>query len=307
MEQTYGQFLGWLRRNGDLDPEGDPVSQTTPDFVARFISERRTSVSDSNTYNNVRTLTLMMNCLAPDRDWTWIWRQGGAPRRGEARAARRRPHLCPPGLLMHRLVVALQEALAAPGGPASAMRFRDHLFVAIAVCTALRSRNLREMRLGHNLIWRKTGWEIIYDASEVKNGEVILGRLPRVLNPFVERYVEVERLRLAKGRGGAMDKVWVSARGGPLSPVSVGLIFHRVAVQMLGYPIHPHSTRYMAATRILEDDARALKTASLALAHKEQRTVSEFYDYSRGARAAQVIWLSLRDRTSGGKLGNDPA
>ena len=180
MVQFYGQFLGWLQTVGVLDPEGDPVTQMSQDLVAQFISERRASVSDSNTYNNLRALTTMMNCLAPEHDWTWIWRQGGAPRRGEARAARQPPRLFPAGLLMHRLVDAMREAIAASGGPKRATCFRDHLFVAVAVSTALRSRNLREMRLGVNLVRRKAGWEIIYDSSEVKNGEVIVGRLPRV-------------------------------------------------------------------------------------------------------------------------------
>ncbi len=199
MVQFYGQFLGWLQINGRLDPGGDPVTQMSQDLVARFIAERHMVVSDSSTYNNLRTLTIMMNCLAAGHDWTWIWQQGGAPRRPT--------RLFPAGLLMHRLVSAMQDALAAPNRPPVASRFRDHLFVAVAVSTALRSRNLREMRLGLNLVRRKIGWEIIYDGSEVKNGEAILGRLPPVLDPSIERYIEIERLRLLKRHGRATDQV----------------------------------------------------------------------------------------------------
>lgn len=312
MAQFYGQFLGWLQTIGDLDPEGDPVTQMTEDLVARFITERRAVVSDSNTYSNLRTLTMMMNCLAPEHDWTWIWRQGGAPRRREARAARRLPRLFPAGLLMHRLVAAMLEALAAPGGPPSATAFRDYLIVAVAVTTALRSRNLAEMRFGLNLVQRKTGWEIIYDGSEVKNGEAVLGRLPPVLDPFIERYINVERPHRLMGPGSSTDMVWISARAGALSPRNIWFIFARVGKAMLGYPINPHSVRHVAATRILDDDPRALNTASLALGHKKLSTASEFYDQS-APHAPQVVWLSLVDgikseasRTRARRTGRDP-
>ncbi len=86
----------------------------------------------------------------------------------------------------------------------------------------------------------------------------------------------------------------MSARGNALSQDSVGAIFRRVGNAMLGYPINPHSTRHVAATRILDDDPRALNTASLALGHKKLRTASEFYDRS-GPRAPQAVWLSLVD------------
>jgi hypothetical protein len=88
--------------------------------------------------------------------------------------------------------------------------------------------------------------------------------------------------------------VWLSARGGALSPATVGAIFDRVGMEMLGYPIIPHSTRHVAATRILDDDPRALNIASLALGHKKTQSTSEFYDRS-GPRATQAVWLSLVD------------
>jgi integrase len=193
---------------------------------------------------------------------------------------------------MHRLVVAMREALAAPGGPQRATCFRDYLFVAVAVSTALRSRNLREMRCGLNLVQRKIGWEIIYDGSEVKNGEAILGRLPPVLDPFIEWYMKVERPHRLMKHGRTTDMVWVSALGGAIAPSTIWFIFHRVGIAMLGYPINPHSTRHVAVTRILDDDPRALNTAALALGHKELRTACEFYDQS-GPRASQAVWLSL--------------
>ena len=40
---------------------------------------------------------------------------------------------------MHRLVTAMQEALAAPEGLPDAIVFRDYLLVAVAVATALQA------------------------------------------------------------------------------------------------------------------------------------------------------------------------
>ena len=113
-------------------------------------------------------------------------------------------------------------------------------------------------------------------------------------------------------RGSTTDMVWISGRGGALAPGTIWFIFARVGKAMLGYPINPHGTRHVAATRILDDDPRALNTASLALGHKKHSTVPEFYDQS-ARDAPQTVWLSLVDdirseasRTRAQRTGRGP-
>jgi hypothetical protein len=71
--QPYSQFLGWLRATGNLDPDAAPSAQMTRELWGEFVTARRKAVSDSTSYNNARSLTMMMNCLAPEHDWKWLW------------------------------------------------------------------------------------------------------------------------------------------------------------------------------------------------------------------------------------------
>lgn len=292
MTALYGQVLEWLRATGKLDPEGDPVTQITPELLGQFIAARRATLSDNTIFNNLRMLTMMLKCLEPAQEWRWVWRHSAAPRRSEARAARRPPRTFPAGLLLHRLVSAMQAVLELPVERSPRDRLRNCLLVALAVTSGLRLRNLAALRLGHNLIRRKAGWEILFDRAEVKNGEAILSQVPPALVPFLERYLAVDRPRLAARGAGATDALWVSCRGGPLSPQNIQWVFRRVGVEMLGYPINPHAARHVQATRILDDDPRALEIASLALAHSDISTVSQYYDQS-GSQGAQAAWLEL--------------
>jgi hypothetical protein len=294
MTQTYGQFVRWLRDTCNLDQQADPASQMARDLLAEFVAERRKAVRDSVIYGNLRTLKMMMNCLAPGCDWNWIPRQTGGPSLQEARVTRRHRQLFPPGQLLHRLVIAMQKAMQIPVDRVRRDRIRNCLMVALAVISGLRLRNVAFMRLGRNLIERKAGWDIMFDADEVKNDAAILCHVPALFSPFIERYLTVDRPRTIAKRGVDTDAVWVSPRRlrRGLSSGNIAWVFGQIGTEMLGYPITSHSVRHVEATRILENDPRALETASLALAHTNLRAVCEFYDQS-GPRAAQMVWLEL--------------
>jgi integrase len=104
--------------------------------------------------------------------------------------------------------------------------------------------------------------------------------------------VDIDRPRLLTRCKGSIDAVWLSDKRRALSKQGVQLVFNRIGMEMLGFPINPHCTRHVAASRILQNDPQALETASLALAHKDTKMVSEFYDQS-GAGSAQAAWLQL--------------
>jgi len=265
---NYGQFLWWLQDTSNLDFDGDPARQMTRDLMAGFIIERRQAVSDNSTYFNVRNLAMMMKCLTPEHEWRWIWQLSVVPRLWEARAARRPVRLFPAGLLMHRLLAALQEAIATPLDRLAADRVRDCLLVVLAIILGLWLRNIAAMRLEHNFIRRKAGWEIMFEGYEVKNGEAFLYQVPSLLNPFIDRYLSVGRLRLMAGRKIEADAVWVGQPGpsrGRLMANRIREIFNRIGNERLGHPTNPHSVRHVAATRILDNDPRALGTAAFAL------------------------------------------
>jgi integrase len=270
----------------------DPGALMTSELLAGFIVERRKTISDNTTYNNLRMLRLMLNSLCPGVDWNWIGQQGVAPRRWEAKAARRKPRQFPVAVLLAKLIEAMRQVIGQPTDLKSSVRMRDCLVVAVGVITSLRLRNLSNMRLERNLIRRPNGWEILFDRAETKNGEPFLSYIPEALCPLVERYITVEWVRLTANREVPTDAVWPSMKGGGLARATIRQIFTQITTEFLGYAINPHPTRSAMATRILTDDPRALSTASLALTHSDIGTVTQFYDES-GSRLAQEKYLEI--------------
>jgi integrase len=292
MVGVYGQWLWWLQQTDRLDPAGDPTNQTTRELIAEFTILRRSVVSDRTAYGDLKQLTMMMNCIAPAQRWNWIWQHPAAPRTWEARAARRPPRLFPPGLLIERVLSAMREAVAAGSDLLPKERLRDCLIVAIGVYSAMRLRNLAGLRLDGNFIRRECGWEIMFEEHEVKNDQPILCRLSPILTPFIDHYVAVDRPRMLTGKSVETDALWVSPRTKrKIKTQRVAGAFTDMAEEMLGYRVNPHSVRHVQASRILDDDPRALTTASLALAHRHESTVSQYYDSSAGT--SQSAWLSL--------------
>ena len=291
---VYGVFLGWLKTTSNLDQAASPAALMTRELLMAFILERRRTVSDNSTFGNVRSLAMMMRCLSPELDWKWIWKNSATPRLSEARAARRPKVPIPAGLLLSRLLAAMAADMELPLERLRPNRIRDCLLVAFSVLSGLRVRNQAAMRLDHNLICRKEGWEVIFDGSEVKNGEAILFNTSIMLRPFLERYLHVDRPRLLSKNRGMTDAVWLSCSGTPLSKQGIALAHARIGQEMLGYPINPHRARHTLASRIIENDPRDINIASYALAHSDVSTASMFYDES-GCGGAQKVWLQLVD------------
>ena len=295
----YGMYLAWLDRQGELDREASPQTRFTFALVGRFIRERRASVSDNSVYINLGMLAMMLNCMLPGQDWGWVRRHTAAPSRWEAQAARRPQPMFDPGLLLYRLLQELDVVHALPLTWDVAIRQRDCVLLAVAMYTAVRLRNLLEMRIGHHLLRRGTGWEPLYDWDETKSDVPIATWIPRTVEPALGRYLAEYRPFLLDG-GGPTDLMWISGRGAGLSENGMRGAFHRLGMHLLEDHLHPHEVRYVMASTLLAHRPNALGVAAAALGHKATSTVTQYYDRS-GFAVAQGVWSAVREKIVRGR------
>src|ERR1700722_1098425 len=216
--QIYGVILAWADREGRLDWNGAPSTFMSIELLVDFITERRRSVSDATTFGNVRDLAMIMKFLSGE-DTRWIRGCVAGPTRAEARAARVLKPLFAAGPFLDKIVVALDEAMNWPLTETTDLRVRDLLLAGFGISSPIRFRNLWELRVGHDLIRRKTAWEILLEEYEVKNRLTVQHTIPSILTPFADRYVAVDRPRLL--RANRADRMWISSEARWMSQASV--------------------------------------------------------------------------------------
>ena len=143
-----------------------------------------------------------------------------------------------------------------------AILVRNEFLIRFAIATVLRSRNIREAKLGKNL-WNKSDgtWQVVFEGDETKAGNKISFCLPEWLVPYLREYLEKARPILAGN--GSSDLLFLSKSGRPLTRVVLRDIIRNVSLKYLGKPVHPHLIRDIVATRLLIETGDYLMVSKL--------------------------------------------
>jgi integrase len=297
MEDAHGCYLGWLSGIGELDAHAPPGSCVTFQYLANFLVQLRSTCSANTIFNRLRMHAMLLACIAPGHSWTWICHHPQAPKREEARASRRAPRVFAPGELLHHLHVEMEHLINGNVNRSAAVRFRDALLVATAAYTNLRRRNLREMRIGRNLLQDRSSWRLTFEANETKTHRPISMRWPQPLDAHLVTYLNTIRPKIVRHDVPSLHSpVFPTPRGTILAEPSIECAFRRAAMRASGQPLNPHSVRHTSATVMLTHDPASLELAAAALGHSSQKTVARFYDHS-ASDIAQLEWFRIRELT----------
>ena len=186
-----------------------------------------------------------------------------------------------------------------------AVHFRDGLTIALLACRPVRLKNLAAMRLGRHLLKEGATWQMLFDTLETKTHASYEGKFPAMLALRLERYLEVHRPVLLRGkrvrdRGNTMpvsegetssrrelDALWVSEVGTQLEE---GALASRIVKQTraaFGQSLSTHLFRDCVATSIALDNPRHIGDASLVLGHADHRTTEKHYNHARSIEASR--------------------
>jgi len=130
-----------------------------------------------------------------------------------------------------------------------AVLFRDGLMIALAGLTGLRSRNLRSMRVGFELLQIDRSHRIFFASSQTKNGRVIELPWPTILNRELREYLSLWRPVLLNGK--KCDFVFATRNGRPMASSNVYNRFaHRTGSEWSA-KCGPHEFRKIVARTLL--------------------------------------------------------
>ena len=273
----YGQWLGYLAREGTLDESPVPLDRLTPESLQDYVVSLRSRVKVTTTYLSILSLRRAVCALAPDRNWDWlreIERSVYRLARGQRseRAVVPIEWLC---LLGEHLMSRADREVKLPPRKRDVL-YRDGLLVALLAARPIRRKNLSALRIRRNLIRSANGWTLFIPATETKHRRPIEVPLPANLTKPIDRFLSVYRPNFPGSD--EHDFLWPACTGGPLLEPSVYQALARRTRAAFGFCVSPNSFRASAVTSIAIHDPGNIATATRLLGHTWIRTTGLYYN-----------------------------
>lgn len=162
----------------------------------------------------------------------------------------------------------------------------DTLIFGMLVHRALRSRNIRKMRFGSNLVPTEGGYFLRFGATEMKGHRAFETSFPAALLPVIQDY-------LARGLGvltgqAPQDEadLLVSRSGRPFSRASFAARVVRLSKKYLGKPVSAHLFRHIVATHAAQVLKMTPPELAALLAHRSATTCMKYYEVTNPTLAA---------------------
>lgn len=159
----------------------------------------------------------------------------------------------------------------------------------LLVCRALRQKNIRQLRTGNNLVETDDGYELRFEAREMKGHKAFTTTCPPELVPVIRDYLRRGYRTLAGRDPRDGDVLLLTGAGTPFGSQVVRHRVLRLSMKLVGKPLHPHIFRHIAATYLAQ--VRKLTPTELAafLAHRNPLTLMKFYEVTDPTRAAARV------------------
>jgi integrase/recombinase XerD len=320
----HRHWLRWLAAHGHFDIDLSPAHRVTRERVAAYVAELKPLCAPYTVLCRIRELYDAMRVMAPETDWDWLSGLRRTLTAGARSARDKLPSLRPIGELEDLGQRLMDEAESAAEWPARrrAVLFRDGLAIALLARRPVRLKNLAAMRLGRHLVKVGGSWQMLFGAHETKSHVLYEGKVPATLAPRLERYLDVHRPVLLRGKGvrdragntpvsegetsipPEVDAVWVSEVG---TQIEQEALAHRIVKHTkaaFGRSVSPHLFRDCAATSMALDNPKHIGDASLVLGHAGHRMAERHYNHARSLEASRrhaTTIARLQETLNGGR------
>jgi integrase len=300
LRQLYGYWLGFLAeidRGVLAAPPGDRVTAER----IRAYGESLGGLQPVSRVAYVKAVYDVVRHLSPGQDWRWlrcivtrlerVVQPVHRPLQIDALALRQ------VGL---DLIGEAQVDLAriAPGDlqplRSACERWRDGLFIALAITIPLRRANLAGLHLAETLQKIGIGWRIEFAPHQAKTGRAIEATIPGWLGQEIDTYVAHCRPRFPKANHHA--SLWPSWRGTSMTDGALYAAFVRGVRHATGIALRLHDIRAIAATSLVIADPASASAASPLLGHADARVTQRHYVRAGTVEAARLLSMCLENR-----------
>jgi integrase/recombinase XerD len=307
VEQAYGQWLGFLSRQGILDPSCHPGERVTDDRLRQFVGELRDRVTPSSASMMVGALLRMLVALEPERDWRTL---SGVYNHLKLTAKPTRDKLaCMVAAAdLFTLGTSLMDTCEEVQGRKEyrSTQFRDGLLIATLISCPVRLKNLAMIAIGRHLLFDGQSYRLEFSGEEMKTGRPYIAEFPTQLTAYMDRYIAHHRTVLQLiARDGAYHSMtsgplWINRHGQPMSSKAVRHQIKLRTEHAFGRAIWPHLFRDIAVSELVDIAPEEIGIAPDLLGHTSLATTQKHYLHAQGMKAhwaVQDALLRARNRT----------
>ncbi len=287
---SYGRWLMFLVRLGQLDPDLAPCSRITRERVGLYIDHLRESVGSVTLAGRLDHLSMVARSFDPACDLHWLVL---IARRLRARA---QPNPRPPPLRSADVYRAAHSHMTAAEAiddlKTRAATFRNGLVIAMLTAVPIRLRNLTMIEIGRHLTRRGTEYWLNYEPQEMKNRRPFECPLPAALVEFIDCYLQVHRPVLI-GNGSA--RLFINVRGQPISKAGLSERVRTTTRLILNRSMSTHEFRHMTTTTIAIEDPAHIGIATPLLGQVSTEVNTRHYNKAKGIEAGRTIGAALQE------------
>ncbi|NDR57911.1 tyrosine-type recombinase/integrase [Aliiruegeria sabulilitoris] len=300
--QSYGYWLAYLERMGQLGGTTHPADRLTPETVKAYVETTLDRCTVETTHMRLNELAKVVRAMSPESDWEWLTNVEGRLRKQ-----------CRHGELKRRAGVTALDLYAWGFGRMQsaeadetlspkerAVQYRQGLLIAFMISRPLRRRSLLALRVGKGLVETGGHFFLCLEPAEMKDNKALDQQLPLGLEGVMARYLSHHREILLDGA--KTDALWVTKYGGEFSVSGFVGSLAKLTRREFGEVLRPHAFRHIAATSVALEDPENVNIIASVLRHGSLETSETYYNRARGIDAIQSYQNVVRDiRKSAGR------
>jgi integrase len=286
--RRYGAFLGFLQRNGRLERQAAAAAQVTLPNVEAYITTLTARVRSLTVYNCIHMLRRAAELLAPTADFSWLAEiEKDLALVMEPRSKFDRLVLT--GRLVEAGLTLVTEARAfANTDRARARGVRNGFMIALLALCPIRLKNFAALEIGHTFKEVHGNWWIALPSITTKSRRPDERCVPKLLNPFVDLYLNQSRPVLL-GSSPPTNAVWISSTtGGRLTTKNLGTLISKITLETIGVDVSPHLFRAAAASTAAAYGGNTPHLASAVLNHTDPHVTEEHYNRATSMGAGRI-------------------
>lgn len=295
VEQTYGQWLAWLYREGTLDPEALPQDRVTESRVIAFVEVLQDRMASASVGMMIGAFYRMMCVLDPGSDHEWL-RNLAQWLKVNARSERNRlAHMVPPQQL-YDLGLSLMRKAQAKGDETcyGATLGRDGLLIAMLICCPVRIKNLQGLSIGRHLRFDHDRYWINLSKDETKTGQAYQGEYLPELTTWIDWYLGGPRqILLSHGDDASTRHLWINKAGQPMGESAIREQVKNRTRDAFGRHAWPHLFRAIAVTGLVDLAPERIAIGPDLLGHTNEQTMQKYYILARGSQSHRAVQQSL--------------
>jgi site-specific recombinase XerD len=293
-ERHYGNFLGFLGRNGLLQLDAPAAAHVTPENVDAYLADVKARMSSTTVAVAIFCLRRAARYMVPGLELDWL-NEIAKDLAIVAHPRSKSDRWVLPERLIEAGLTLFQEAVNSQAMTklAQATQIRNGLMVAMLGFHPIRRKNFAALELGRSFVKIRGRWWIVLSAEETKENRADERRVNKLITPFIDRYLNQYRPVLA--RMDPTQTLWLSANdGATISAKQVSRLIRMTTLSTVGVAVSPHLFRTSAATAAAVYGGGNPYLGSAILHNADPRVTLEHYNRATSLTAAESLRQLIR-------------